>query len=342
MSINTRRALAAATALLGVGALALTACSAPTEPAASPSSGATAEGSGVDPYAPEQSEVTALVWRQTSTVPFFIAQSEAIADEYGLTLTPEYVENSPAAVSGIVGGSGNFGQASLWAVFSAINEGIDLRIVGEGFRHVPDSMFMETLPGSGIESIEDLAGKKVGVTGLNAGHDLSIKNWFTENGLDPNSIEFVSLGYGEMGQALQTGAIDAGAFTGAALAQARSELGSVDVFDFTEILDNFPAVSYIVDGAWADANPNTVAAFQCSVVVRGAELAAEDDDLYREALKAGLGWDDAAVDATTKVDYVPLNDPEAQRVVPDLMFANGLLPEEIDIEDYLIPIPDNC
>ena len=45
---------------------------------------------------------------------------------------------------------------------SAINEGIDIRILGESFRHVENSMFMMTLPGSGIDGIEDLAGHKIG------------------------------------------------------------------------------------------------------------------------------------------------------------------------------------
>ena len=328
-------------AIAAIAAMSLVGCASGNapEPTGDPGAGA---GAGVDPFDPEITDPTVLLWRQTSSVPFFIAEGEGILAEHGLDVICEYVENSPAAVAAIVGGTGDIGSSSLWAVVSAINEGMDLRIIGEVFRHVPGSMFLETLPGSGIEGPEDLVGAKVGVVGFNAGHDLSIKNYFDENGLDWSTIEFVNLGYGEMGQALQTGAIDAGTFTGAALAQARTELGSVPVFDYTDILDHFPALSYIVQGEWADANPNTVAAFQCAVVVRGAELAADDDDLYRQYLKSGLGWDDAAVDATTKVSYVPLNDRDAQQVVPDLLFRNGLLAEPMDIGEILIPLPENC
>jgi len=345
--INNRLRIGASIALVGAGALVFTACSspAPTETTSAATSDAGASG-GVDPFAPEQSTVSVGAWRTTSSAPLYIAQMDGIAEEYGLTLDLQYVENSPAAVSAVVGGSNNVGMASLWAVMSAINEGIDLRIIGEGFRHVQNSMFMETLPGSGIESIEDLAGKKVGVTGLNAGHDLMIKNYFIENDLDPNSIEFVSLGYGEMGQALQTGAIDAGALTGPALVQAREELGSVPVFDFIEQFEKFPATSYIVDGAWADANPNTIAAFQCAVVMRGAEIAREGGDEYEQsyidAMAYGLDWDEAAVLGTTKINHVSENDAEWQQIVPDLQFQNGLISEELNVADFVIPLPENC
>ena len=329
-----------AIAAIGIAALALTGCSPSTttpEPTASQPAGST-----VDPFAPEIADPSVLLWRQTSSAPYFVADAEGLLADYGLTPVTDYAENSPAALAAVVGGTGDIASSSLWAVMSAIQEGIELKVIGEVFRHVPDSMFMETLPGSGIDGIEDLAGHKVGVPGLNAGNDLSIKNWYDENGPDWSTIEFVSLGYGEMGQALQTGAIDAGTFTGAALVQARAEIGSEPVFDFTEILDNFPALSYIVRADWAAENPNTVAAFQCAVVVGGATLAADDDDLYRESLKTGLGWDDAAVDGTTKVSYGPFDDVVVQSVVPDLMFKNDLLADEVDMNEIIVPLPDNC
>lgn len=326
-------------AAMGIAAIALAGCS-PAAPEPDPAT--TEAASSVDPFAPEIADPSVMLWRQTASVPFFVAENEGLTAEYGLTPTSEFIENSPAALAAVVGGTGDIASSSLWAVMSAIQEGIELKLIGEVFRHVPNSMFLETLPGSGLEGPEDLVGMKVGVPGLNAGNDLSIKNWFIENDLDPNSIEFVNLSYGEMGQALETGAIDAGTFTGAALVQARETLGTVPVFDFTDILDNFPALSYIVRADWAAENPNTVAAFQCAVVIGGAELAADDDALYRQAIADGLGWDDAAIDAVPKVQYGAFNDPVAQSVVPNLLFSNGLLDEEIDITDYIIPLPDNC
>ena len=329
-----------AIALLGLGALAFAGCSAPSP--APESTAATADASGVDPYAPEQTDVNVMIWRTPAAAPFFIAQDEGISAEYGLEYTIGYAESSAAAVSAVVGGTTDITSASLWPVVSAIQEGLDLKIIGEQFRQVVGAQFLETLPGSGIESIEDLGGKRIGVVGLNGGADLGIKYWYEQNGLDWSTIEFVNLGFGEMGQALQTGAIDAGTFAGASLIQAREELGSVTVFDFQVEMPKFPGTSFIVRGDWAEANPNTVAAFQCSVLVKGGELAREDDELYATSVMNGLGWERDVVDATLKFDFVSSNDPEVQQYVPDLMHNFGLIADEIDITDYLIPLPEDC
>lgn len=343
-TFTRRHRAGAAVALMGAAALVFAGCAsdpAPTEPT---ETGAAA--SGADPFAPEQADIDFTVWRTTSSAPVYIAQMEGIGAEYGIDFTLQYAENSPASTAAVVGGTTDIGSASLWSVMSAINEGIDIRVLGEAFRHVENSMFMMTLPDSGIESVEDLAGHKIGVTGLNAGHDLMIKNYYIENGLDPASIEFVSLGYGEMGQALQTGAIDAGALTGPALIQAEEELGAVPVFDFIAQFPNFPATSYIANGEWVDANPNTVAAFQCTIAIRGAEIAreggAEYEQSYLDAMTFGLEWEEAATLATTKINHVSENDPEWQGIIPTLMFQNDLITEEIDLNDYIVPLPDNC
>ena len=340
MTSHPRTLRAGAIAMLGIAALALTAC-APGAVDPAPT-GDPEPGAQVDPYAPEVTDVNLMIWRTPSAAPYFVAEDEGIVAEYGVTYAIDYAENSAAAVATVVGGTTDITSASLFAVLSAINEGIELKVIGEQFRQVEDSAFLETLPGSGIESIEDLPGHKIGVVGLNSAYHLAIANWLDTNGLDSTEVEFVNLGFGEMGQALQTGAIDAGSFTGPTLEQARDEMGSVPVFDYKVQFPNLPATSYIVRADWAAENPNTVAAFQCAVIVRGTEIVRDDEEIYRASVMKGLGWDEAAMDAQVKFDYTPANDPEVQQYVPDLMFSAGLIPEEFDITSVLIPLPDDC
>jgi len=338
---RTRRVALPALALLGLGALALTACTPPSADGDGAVDTA-APSAAVDPYAPEVTDVNLMIWRTPSAAPYFVAADEGIVGEYGVDYTIDYAETSAAAVATVVGGTTDITSASLFAVVSAINEGIELKVIGEQFRQVENSAFLETLPGSGIESIEDLPGHKIGVVGLNSAYHLGIASWLDENGFDSSEVEFVNLGFGEMGQALQTGAIDAGSFTGPTLEQARTEMGSVPVFDYKVQFPNLPATSYIVRADWAAENPNTVAAFQCAVIVRGTEIVRDDDEVYRASVMKGLGWDEAAMDAQVKFEYTPANDPQVQQYVPDLMFSAGLIPEEFDIETVLIPLPDDC
>jgi NitT/TauT family transport system substrate-binding protein len=328
-----------ALAVLGVAALALTAC---TTPAAEGGGVTTPPSTGVDPYAPEVTEANLMIWRTPSAAPYFVAEDEGIIAEYGVEYAIDYAENSAGAVATLVGGTTDITSASLFAVISAITEGIELKVIGEQFRQVEDSAFLETLPGSGIESIEDLPGHKIGVVGLNSAYHLAIADWLDSNGFDSSEVEFVNLAFGEMGQALQTGAIDAGSFTGPTLEQARAEMGSKPVFDYKVQFPNLPATSYIVRADWAAANPNTVAAFQCAVIVRGTEIVRDDEETYRASVMKGLDWDEAAMDSQVKFEYTPANDPEVQQYVPDLMFSAGLIPDEFDITSVLIPLPEDC
>jgi len=329
--------------LLGCLALGLSAC-AGSPPAAPETS--TAAASGVDPFAPEQSEIRMLTYRLGASAPLFIAQMEGIDAEYGFSMSIDYTDSAANALSAVVGGATDIAAASQLSTSSAIAEGIDLVILGEQFRYGPGQQTMETLPGSGIESIEDLPGHVVGVGGLNGGQDLSIKWWFEENGLDWSGIEFTSVGPGEMGQALERGVIDAGVFAGPGILQVREALDAETVFDFGELMPDLPATSYIASREFAEANPNTIAAFQCAVVVNAHAIAAEGGSEYNQAIidamEFGLGWTEEEVRATGKVTFTTTNDPAYQQFGPDLLYSAGLFEEPIDIADYLIPIPDDC
>ena len=325
--------------LTAVAALVLTGCGAPgaaTESQAKPAQTG-------DPFSPEVATITGAQYRQTSASPFLAAMDSGIAAEHGLTLKYEWAESSPAMLTQVVSGNAQVGTSSLWGVVNAIQQGMDIRIVGEDYREVTDSLTVEALPNSGIKGIEDLAGKKVGVVGLNSGHDLRIKYALKLKGLDPNGPQFVDLPFGQMGSSLETGAIDAGVFVGTGLKVAKEKLKSTTVMDYgKEPYKDFPALQWVMSGQFVDKNPNAVAAFQCAVVLQGATLAQSDQDLYQAGLKKHLGWDDAAIAATTKVTFPAANDVEQMQIVPDIMHELGVVPDKLDLATVTVPLPENC
>jgi len=346
MTKMSSRSMTKVLVALGAAAtLALTACSGGggngnAGGSGSDSGDATAK---VDPFSPEVDTIVGVQYQQTSAAPFLAAEQNGIAADYGLTLKLVPGESSPAMITQLVGGEGQVATASAWGVVNAIRNGIDLRIVGENYREGPDSLTVEALPDSGIKELKDLIGKKVGVVGLNSGHDLRIKYAMEQEGMDWSKVTFVDLPFGEMNSNLETGNIDAASLVGPLLAQAKDKLHTVTVFDYGKgIYEGFSALAWISTGDFVDKNPNAVAAFQCAVVLKGAELVRDDKDAYYKSIMDGLGWTEAQIDATTKVNYPAANDAEELQMTPHIMYTLGAIDEELDMSKITVPMPDNC
>jgi len=336
---RTRRSAVALIASAAVSALILTGCASPSPAESNAGSNMAA---GVDPSAPEVDSVKALQYSQMAS--FFGALHAGYGEEYGLDLGYEFGESSISMLTSLVSGSGDFATVSVPAVIDAVRQGVDVRIAGEVFREVEKSQLLVTKPDSGITGLEDLAGKTVGVVGLNGTMHNRIRYAMQLAGLDPDGPVFVDLPFGEMGAALQSGDIDAGGLTPPWLTQAQEALGVVSILDFgAGDFKDITGLTWVVSGEFADANPNAVAAFQCAVVKRGADLVRENDKAYREALMGPeLRLDDEAVDAIVKLNYPGANDKAPLQLNADIQYALGAIPEKFDIDTIRIPLPKNC
>lgn len=104
-----------------------------------------------------------------------------------------------------------FTQGHLTDVAQARLAGLSPVAVAPGFVDDPDNPHVTYLvrEDSGIDSIEDFAGKKVAIFAPGVCTDGFIRKYFREKGLDAESIEFISLPQaGQMEQALVNGQID--------------------------------------------------------------------------------------------------------------------------------------
>lgn len=337
MSTNTRRPARAVSALavLAAGALALSACAGSSSPETSdPSS------QSVDPFAPEVTEFSVAGYPNAATTQLSLATSEGFTEEYGIDVTLQPAENAPAMLAQIISGDVPIGQVNGFFSVPAVMEGADLVVIGELLRGVPGGQTVEVRADSGIESVSDLEGKKVAVVGLNSGHQGRIASAMLAEGADPSKVEFVSLGWNEMPAALEQGTVDAVTVIGPAQLQLQTELGTSTVLDLGDgMFAEFPDSQWLANGAWARENPNTVAAFQCAVVVKGQAVLNEDQEAYEAALR-DFGFSDQAIADDKKFIYPEANEPA--QIIPDIMFEMGWIDEDFDISTITIPLPDNC
>lgn len=112
------------------------------------------------------------------------------------------------AVRNMVGGNLEYGVIGTSAALTGMREGLDLRIVHGAIRTMED-LFWVSMPNSGIKSIQDLKGKKVGFTRPKSISETMLKWKLRKAGME-GQVQMVSLGAVGVGlSALESGGVDA-------------------------------------------------------------------------------------------------------------------------------------
>lgn len=112
------------------------------------------------------------------------------------------------AIRNMIGGGLEYGIVGTSAALTAIREGIDVQIVHGVIRTMED-LFWVSMPGSGITSIQDLKGKKIGFTRPRSISE-TMARWMLERNGMSGQAELVALGGVGAGlSALESGGVDA-------------------------------------------------------------------------------------------------------------------------------------
>ncbi len=329
-----RSRLTALAGALVAGMLVLTACGSggADEDAAPAPSG--------DPASPEITDVTLAGIRGPGTIPLQYA-ADAYGQEYGLTITPSFVDNSGVAVTSVISGDAAAANTSYFGVIDAINQGLPLVLIAEGWASTPDTGSLEALPDSGIEGLEDLAGKTVNVISLNSSHAIKLRDAMLEADLDPDAVDWVELPYGEVAAALEQGTIDASSAVGPTLAAVRG-MGSVTVFDYgSGEYEGMAESGWVASREFVEKNPNTVAAIQCALFAAQGALVA-DRALFEEQFSAFLGAPAEVAANEVMLAYQTENRLEDIQRNADIYFDSGRLGEKFDFSSHVLPAPRTC
>ncbi|MDF2554848.1 MAG: thiY [Microbacterium sp.] len=288
MRHSTRRMITAAS-LAAVGALVLAACSGGSSGSGSDS---TAEG--------ELTPVTLqLQWLpQGQFAGYFAAVDQGFFEEEGLDV--EIVPSGGDIVPQDALANGDADYAIAWVpkVLGSIEAGANLTNIAQIFQR--SGTLQVAWADSGIESVADFEGKKIGSWGF--GNEWEIFAAMAAEGLDASTVEIITQDF-NMNAFLQ-GDIDAAqAMTYNEYAQLletvdpeTGELYTED--DFTVIDYEDTAGAMLQDAIWADAErlesdteyQETTVAF-LKAVIKGWAYAAEDPEAASEiTLAAGSGW----------------------------------------------------
>ncbi len=265
----------------------------------------------------------------------YLAQEAGFFKKRGIDmefiLTQSSGNNPPALVSGSVQIAG----PTMPTLLQADDAGLDIVVFAGGAVYPLTGDILVARQGSGIEKPTDLKGKTVGVPGLGALLHFMLRRSLKANGVDPNSVKYVELGFPQAADALKSGQIDA--YPAQAPFTARI-LQSGAGYEVANWLKNTPdgtlTVVYATLRKWGVENKDTIIALRESMREANAYAKTHVDELYAAIAKytklppqvvASLPPPNLVVDVT----------PEQVQFWIDLAKEEGVIKSNIDAKTIL-------
>ncbi|MBK0420013.1 ABC transporter substrate-binding protein [Leucobacter sp. CSA1] len=331
-NIRFRRAT---TAVAAAAALALSACSGqPGEQAPS------ADGGAGEPQT-LQVAATGVV----SDGSLLTGVEEGFFEDEGLQVETSIVANPAAGLAAVQSGQVDVAFAPSVPVMNALSGGVPLTIVAAADGYVDgaseaedpsvyDDSGLYASRASGITDVSQLEGRTVAVPARKAMFEVAIADELSRAGVDPDSVEWVTLDFASTVSALESGKVDAASVVTPFTVEAE-QVGAVRIASAAVGLFEEGAVGLWVTGdSVAKDRAEAIEAFQ-RAIVRSNEFANENNDV---AVAAGLEFSGSDLDvADVKSPYWPteLRRADLDRINEKLVRL-GFLEQGVDLDGKIL------
>jgi len=250
--------------------------------------GCTAPGAtlAAAPSGLEQPDVTVAAIPSVDLAGLYVAQDQGLFANAGLHVTIKKIASSKAVIAAQLNGQVDISAGSYVGYIAAQAAGARFRILAEASTLRPDTRTLVVTANSGIATIADLAGKKIGVNGTNSIGTLLISALLQEHGVSPAKVHFVTdpKGFPDMPGQLQHGAWQAAFLAEPYVTRAEETYGDQELVDLDQgATVNFPIDGYVATQAWTQRHPKTAAAF-VRAIEEGQALAVNDATAVRAAM----------------------------------------------------------
>ena len=269
-------------------------------------------------YQPEEPDITVAAIPAVNLVGLYIAQDDGLFAQQGLHVTIEKIPSSQAIIADQLKGQVDITAGSYVAYISAQAAGARFRILAEASILGPGTRALVINAGSPITTIAGLAGRKIGVNGINSIGTLLVSALLAEHGISPEKVDFVTdqEGFPSMPGQLRDGAWNAAFLAEPYITVAGEEFGEQVLVDLDQGATlNFPIDGYVATQAWAQKYPKTAAAF-VRAIEEGQTIANSDAAAVQAAMAQYDKLPPQVTAAMVQSGYPtgPVNETHIQRV----------------------------
>ena len=214
----------------------------------------------------------ALPLVRVSIVPIFAVAPQFAAEKLGyfaaegIATTTQLIQGGAVGIPGLVAGSFDVLYSNAISFLTALERGIDLRIVAEATpiaEQPPDPGALLQRKGAGLKTGRDLEGK---ITGINARFDIQwlvVQGWIQKTGGDLSKVTYREVPLPSMLDALKSGQVDAALvldpFMTVGLNDPNFELLG---WPLSTTMPGLPSSLWIVSGNTADSKADLIGAYK--------------------------------------------------------------------------------
>jgi NitT/TauT family transport system substrate-binding protein len=274
-------------------------------------------------------------------------QKPEILKHYGksYTVTSTYIAATSTAMQGLASGDFDLSYLSFTALASAIsNGGLDLKVISDitgwgGHGYEGPQMLVKT--DSGINSVKDLKGKILGLTGKGTGFHYALLAQLKQAGLKPNEYTIVEVGRAALDSALREGRVNLIVQSAPFLGESERKGGVKRLFKPEDVMGDVQSLVMVGNSKFLTSNADAVRDFLEDYIIGLTWFL--DPKNHDEAVKITSAFTKLPPEmfdyAYTKIDFYrsPTATPDIvalQRNI-DLMQELGIIKQKLDVKPYV-------
>jgi NitT/TauT family transport system substrate-binding protein len=201
-------------------------------------------------------------------LPAFVAKDEGIFAKNGLDASMKVMQSSSLVPAILESGGVQIGINTPPNLLLAVAGGLDqVAIAGAArLKSTDPRIGLVTKPGLRVTKPADLAGKRVGIPGINSVIDLVLKKWLIDGKVPLARVSLIEAVAPRMGDMLKSDQLDAAAIFEPLLSRFVASGDGVKSVDFfSEVNSDMLGSFWAATRSWASANPQAVGAFRRSL-----------------------------------------------------------------------------
>jgi NitT/TauT family transport system substrate-binding protein len=288
---------------------------------------------------PEQSRITVGTLPIVDSAALYIAMKKGYFAAEGLQVDLRTLNSGAAAVPALANNELQFSFGNYVSFFAAKASGaLDAKLVADGYQARPGMFLIMVNGNSPIKQATDLAGKKIAVNARANVAELTVSSALQTAGVDPKSVAFTPLAFGDMASALARKTVDAALLVEPYITQAEKDFGDVPLVDAASgPTADLPIAGWVTSAKFAADKPNTVRAFQRAILKGQADAA--DRVEVEQALTEFVKVDSVTASLMHLGAWPTTLEPTRIQRVVDLMTGAGQLSAPIDPRSMIISPP---